>query len=190
MRTTSNDAIDERLRAAWATIEARRKFPAVIAIASATPEDDTATVASALMRLGAQAGRRTAGLALDRTGSAEGTWLPLPGSIPALEIALQEWRERFDVVVLSLRATLEEALYAHALGIADGIVIAICGGRRVTRADRDLAILLAQVPGHVFGAVMTARAQVPETPVVPAGSPEPATVRPTVESLSGETRYC
>jgi hypothetical protein len=153
MRREKN-AADDRLRAVWAMVESR-SFPTVIAVASATRDDDTAAIAAALVRLGAQAGRRTASLSLDGTGDTESSSLAVPVSAVTLEAALANWRSNYDAVIVSVRAALEDTLRAHAIGLADGIVLAICANRSVSRSDHDLGMLIMQVPGQVFGAVMT-----------------------------------
>ena len=152
MRHEKNAAV-ARLRALLAMVELRA-FPTVIAVASATRDDDTPAIAAALSRLGAQTGRRIGVLSLDGTRRNECA-LPVPASAMALEVALASWRTDYDAVIVSAGATLENALRAHAVGLADGIVLAICADRSVSVADHDLGLLITQVHGTVFGAVMT-----------------------------------
>jgi hypothetical protein len=184
MRHEKN-AADDRLLAVWAMVE-MRAFPTVIAVASATREDDTPAIAAALVRLGAQAGRRIAALSLDGTAETKSSSLPIPASAASLESALAEWRSEYDAIILSVRAALEDTLRAHAIGLADGIVIAICANRTVSLADRDLGMLIAQVPGQVFGAVMTGCASRSGTAAkeVQARVGEPAVGRRSLEMPS------
>jgi Mrp family chromosome partitioning ATPase len=158
-------AID-RLATVWAIIEARKRSPVLLLIAGATAGDDTTSVARGLAVAAGHAGQRAGYYRLNADGldslATHGySELIVPECASrraGFDAALADWRLTYDVIIIDAADAHCESLAGHAARIADGVVIAVCGGRAVVTADRELATLLREVGASVFGAVYCGKA--------------------------------
>jgi hypothetical protein len=175
---TVTSTTSERLATIWAIIEARKTFPAIIVVTSATESDDTEAVARGLAQAAHSVGQRTGYL---RLGANSGSGIvsapyaalsiaPRGTEREAFDAALTTWRAMYDVVIVNASVLGSGALGAHAARVSDGIVVGVCDQRRVVPADRELARLLQDLKVSVIGVVMTAPANKTATASIPQPS--------------------
>lgn len=169
MNITSNPCATsniDRLATIWAIVEARQTFPALIVVASATAMDDTQPVARGLCLASQDAGKRTGflylGAGIRRKPAGESLTydeLSISGRLSQREnfdALLTRWRSSYDVIIVEIPQLASCGLGAHVARLSDGIVVALFPDRQVTKTDRELTTLFAQLGTSLIGVVKTA----------------------------------
>jgi hypothetical protein len=182
----SSLAVSDRLATLWTIVEARRTFPVLIVVASASDTDDTTSIARGLAQVAHESGWRTGYLRLNPgaqpiptiNGYSELRVAERGSPREAFDAAITDWRRGFDVLVVDVTDVRSQFLAAHVARIADGVVVAVCAGRRVLAADHEFASLLKEISASMLGVVFC-------RPAVPASairrSPDVARLEPAAQ---------
>jgi hypothetical protein len=175
------EAILEQFATIWTVIEARQRFPVLLTVAGATDKDDTTAVARGLVTAAEEAGKRVRHLLLPSGGnslteldrsSSDGAPNVMVNATSAVDrrldrerlaSSLSDWQTRFDVIIAELPRTLTCRFGAYVMQTSDGAIVALNAGRLVSKTDRNLVALFAQLGTPVLGVVKTG---------VPTSAPE------------------
>ncbi len=180
-RSRTPQDMERRLRAIGAILSARLAPPAIVLVTAASTQDDTSVLAHGLAKSFHAAGFRTAyagpaQLAVadaQRPSYDEVMLADAGGDIVAAEIdaLVARWRDAYEIVLYDVPAILDDRRAIRVARHIDGILIALHGGRAVTRDDADVAAFLATLSAPNLGVVTTGRRPAPSgsEPVTAAG---------------------
>jgi hypothetical protein len=180
-RSRTPQDMDRRFRAIGAILSARLAPPAIVLVTAASTQDDTSVLAHGLATSFHAAGFRTAyaGPAdLARTTAQRPSYDAIAladpgGDIVAAEIEalVARWRDAYEIVLYDVPAILDDRRAIRVARHLDGILIALHGGRAITRDDADVATFLATLTAPNLGVVTTGRRTTPSgsEPVAAAG---------------------
>jgi hypothetical protein len=136
------------LASIWSIIEASRAMPAVILAASATADDDVASVAQGLVKASKGAGRHTGYLALGGgtlAPNALSLALPPGSTCAGYDDLLRKWRETYEVIIVAIPQLPANELGAHVARTADGVLVVVREQRPIQNADSELSKLLKRL---------------------------------------------
>ena len=158
---------DTALQSLSMLIEAEIGESAVVLVTSATSRDGSGFVARGLARAYAERGIRVAFATLDESASVggftdEGSYdtIPIGGlsartSTPQFAALVEDWRRRYDVVIVDGPSLLGSPKALHFARIASGLLLTVRSGRSVRREDGELANLAERLGTKILGVVQT-----------------------------------
>lgn len=140
---------------------------AVVLVTSASSRDGSGFVARGLAGAYAERGVKVAYATLDDSAGVggstdEGSYdtiaiggLPARTSTRQFASLIEDWRRRYDVVIVDGPSLLGSPKALHFARVANGLLLTVRSGRSVRREDRELANLAERLGTKILGVVQT-----------------------------------
>ncbi len=157
---------DQSFQSLRVVLDAKLPNTAMVVVSSACGEDGQAELACGLARAFSDSGRKTALISLYSTGDARsrcmtdldlrtfsGHFFQAPLTPIELDSLVADVRAEHEVVMVASPPIITESASLHLCHIADGVLLAVRLGRKVTADDENTVTQLQRVAATLLGVI-------------------------------------